>query len=237
MFRISPSLAWRRTAAFYLRAGKLGQYEREAFEARRRLEESKNYPGPIRSATPGDTRFYAGSLESILQDNDRHYWRAVIDDPQVQYVIPLRIRFKLFTWVTTGWEQRLHIVQTMAPRDITIARLIELVTIENQSPYLCSSTFTLAVDGKELDPDKSLSDYGITEHSRIDAIEKLDHLLHKDSERPLDWTVDEMTTECLKRSPYKEMGMQPQPNLAPRYEARPKGYFGRNNYSGMKQES
>ncbi|RNF27667.1 uncharacterized protein Tco025E_00051 [Trypanosoma conorhini] len=121
--------------------------------------------------------------------------------------------------------------------DSTIAQLIELVAIENQSPYLCSSPFTLNIDGKELDPDKTLSEYGITEHSRIDAIEKQDHLLHKENEKPLDWTVDEMTAECLNRSPYKEMGIQPLPNLAPRYEARPKGYFGRNNYSGMKQES
>ncbi|RNF12641.1 hypothetical protein TraAM80_00184 [Trypanosoma rangeli] len=237
MFRISLLLAWRRTAALYLRASKLVQYEQEAFEARTRLEESKTYPGPIRSATPGDTRFYAGSLESILQDTDRHYWRAVTDDPQVQYLIPLRIRFKIFTWVTTGWEQRLQIVQVMAPRDSTIAQLIELVTIENQSPYLCSSAFTLSLDGKELDPGKTLSDYDITEHSRIDAIEDNDHLLHKESERPLDWTVDEMSAECLNRSPYKEMGIHPLPNLVPRYEARPKGYFGKNNYSGMKQES
>ncbi|ORC89592.1 uncharacterized protein TM35_000111260 [Trypanosoma theileri] len=235
--RSSSRFAMKRTIALFLRSGMLQRYEQEAFEACRRLEGSKTYPGPIRAATPGDTRFYAGSLESILQDTDRHYWRAVTDDPQVQYLIPLRIRFKIFTWVTTGWEQRLQVVQILAPRDSTIRQVIELVTIENQSPYLCTSPFTLSIDGKELDPEKNLSDYGITEHSRIDAIEKQDHLLHKDSERPRDWTIDEMTSEYLESSPYKEMGMQPQPNLAPRYEARPKGYFGKNNYSGMKQES
>ncbi|KEG13245.1 hypothetical protein DQ04_01121000 [Trypanosoma grayi] len=224
------------TAAIYLKAGILSRYEQEAFEARKKLDESRTYPGPIRAATPGDTRFYAGSLESILHDTDRHYWRAVTDDPQVQYNIPLRIRFKILTWVTTGWEQRLQVVQVMSPRDSTIRQLIELITIENQSPYLCSTAFTLSIHGKELDLDKTLMDYDITEHSRIDAIEKQDHLLHKDSERPKDWTVDEMTAELFSRSPYKEMSMQPQPNLAPRYEARPTGYFGKNNYSGMKQD-
>ncbi|KAG8339709.1 hypothetical protein TRVL_09461 [Trypanosoma vivax] len=227
----------RQCLTLFLKAGILKRYEQEAFEARKRFEESKTYPGPIRAATPGDTRFYAGSLESILHDTDRHYWRAVTDDPKVEYLIHLRIRFKILTWVTTGWEQRLQIVQVLAPKDCTISQLIDLVRVENQSPYLCASSFVLAVDGKELDPDKTITECCITEHTPIDAIELDDHLQHVESKRPRDWNVDEITSECLKSSPYKEMGMQPHPNLAPRYEARPKGYFGRTYYSGMKQSS
>ncbi|RHW73474.1 Ubiquitin family [Trypanosoma brucei equiperdum] len=227
----------RRGALSLLKAGLLGHYQQEAFEARKRFEESTTYPGPIRAATPGDTRFYSGSLESILHDTDRHYWRAVTDDPRVQHLIPLRIRFKIFTWVTSGWEQRMQVVQIMAPKDSTIAQVKDLVIVENQSPYLCVSSFHLAIDGKELDPQKTLGEYGITEQSQIDAIEQNDHLLHRDDERPRDWTVDEITAEDVKRSPYKEMEMQLLQNLAPRYEARPKGYFGRTYYSGMKQSS
>jgi hypothetical protein len=235
--RCSAFLRFRVTRLRLLSAGKLSQYEQEAFESHRRLTESQTYPGPIRAATPGDTRFYLGSFETILQDNDRHYWRAVVDDPQVQNLVPLRIRFKTFIWVTSGWEQRMQVVQVMAHRDATIAELMQQVRIENQSPYLCTSSFKLSIDGRELDELKTLADYSIDEFSRIDAIEENDHLLHTEAERPKDWNVDEMTEETLKISPYKEMSIQPQPNLAPRYEAKPRGFYGKNNYSGMKQTS
>ncbi|KAG5500295.1 hypothetical protein JIQ42_04632 [Leishmania sp. Namibia] len=235
--RRSLALLLHSTSACLLSARKLSQYEQEAYESHRRFTESRTYPGPIRAATPGDTRFYMGSVETILQENERHYWRAVVDDPQVQYLLPLRIRFKTFIWVTSGWEQRMQVVQVMVQRDATVAELLQQVRIENQSPYLCTSSFKLSIDGKELDEQKTLADYGIDEYSRIDAIEEKDHLLHTEAERPKDWNVDEMTEELLLRSPYKEMGMRPQRNLAPRYEAKPKGYHGKNDYSGMKQSS
>ncbi|AYU79563.1 conserved hypothetical protein [Leishmania infantum JPCM5] len=235
--RRSQALFLHSTAACLLSAGKLSQYEQEAYEAHRRFAESQTYPGPIRAATPGDTRFYMGSAETILQENERHYWRAVVDDPHVQHLVPLRIRFKTFIWVTSGWEQRMQVVQVMAQRDSTIAELMQQVRIENQSPYLCTSSFKLCIDGKDLDELKTLADYDIDEYSRIDAIEENDHLLHTEAEKLKDWNVDEMPEDVLLRSPYKEMAMQPQPNLAPRYEAKPKGYYGKNDYSGMKQSS
>ncbi|KAG5502955.1 hypothetical protein JKF63_04728 [Porcisia hertigi] len=235
--RRSLALSVRSTAACLLSAKKLLQYEQEAYESHRRFTESKTYPGTIRAATPGDTRFYMGSAETILHENERHYWRAVVDDPQVEHLVALRIRFKTFVWVTSGWEQRIQVVQVMAQRDATIAELMQQVRIENQSPYLCTSSFKLSIDGKDLDELKTLADYGINEYSRIDAIEENDHQLHTEAESPKDWNIDEMTDEVLLRSPYKEMAMQPQPNLAPRYEARPKGFYGKNDYSGMKQSS
>ncbi|KAG5477093.1 hypothetical protein LSCM1_05434 [Leishmania martiniquensis] len=235
--RRSLTLYLHPTFACLLTTRKLSQYEQEAYEARRRFTESRTYPGSIRAATPGDTRFYMGSVETILQENERHYWRAVVDDPHVEYLVPLRIRFKTFVWVTSGWEQRMQVVQVMVRRDSTIAELLQQVRIENQSPYLCTSSFKLSIDGKELDVLKTLADYNIDEYSRIDAIEENDHLLHTEAERPKDWNVDEMTDELSLRSPYKEMGMQPQQNLTPRYEAKPKGYYGKNDYSGMKQSS
>lgn len=235
--RKSLVVAFRATPIALLREKSLPQYQQEAFEAHRRFVESNTYPGPIRAATPGDTRFYAGSLESILGDNERHYWRAVTDDPAVQYVFPLRIRFKTFVWVTSGWEQRLQIVQVMVPRDATVQEVIDQVRVENQSPYLCTSSLKLALDSKELDESKPISFYGIHENSRLEAIEENDHLTHEASGRPKDWNKDEMTPEDLTKSPYKEMEMAPRANLAPRYEGKPAGYFGKNDYSGMKQRS
>lgn len=225
----------RRSLLLFLRSGMLSQYEQEAYEASRRFKEADSYPGPIRASTPGDTRFYVGSVESILNENERHYWRAVTDDPLVQRQIPLRIKFKTQVWVTSGWEQRLQVVQVTVPHDCTVQELIEQVKIENQSPYLCLSKISLAENGKELDPTKSIAHYGLTENSSIDAIEEFDHISHQEAQRPKDWNVDEITADHLARSPYKEMGMEPSQTLAPRYEARPKGYFGKNNYSGMKQ--
>lgn len=235
--RSAALLRIRATLPLLLKERKLSQYEQEAYESHRRFTESQTYPGPIRAATPGDTRFYQGAVETILHENERHYWRAVTDDPQIQYLMPLRIRFKTFIWVTTGWEQRIQAVQVMIHRDATVAELVQQVRVENQSPYLCTSAFKLSIDGRELDEMKTLADYGIDEFSRIDALEENDHLLHTEAERPKDWNVDEMTEDTLKLSPYKEMSMQPQSNLAPRYEAKPRGFHGKNNYSGMKQSS
>lgn len=223
------------TKVLLLSSGKLQQYEQEAFESHKRFINSLTYPGAIRAATPGDTRFYMGSVETILNGNERHYWRTVVDDPQVEYLIPLRVRFKTNVWVTTGWEQRMHIIQVMTPVNITIADLIDRLRIENQSPYLAELPFTLSLNGVELDNSKNLSFYNINESSEIDAIEASDLSFTKESPRPKDWNVDELTADDLSSSPYKEMGMQPQPQLTPRYEGKPKGYLGMNNYSGMKQ--
>lgn len=237
MLRVSGVLRVRATAVALLSARKLTRYEQEAFEAHKRFSESTTYPGPIRAATPGDTRFYDGSVETILHENERHYWRAVTDDPQVQHLVPLRIRFKTHVWVTSGWEQRLQVVQVTVPRESTVQELINAVLIENQSPYLCLSEITLAMEGKELDKTKPLSAYQISENSQIDAVESSDHLQHTDAVRPKDWNVDEITADDLAVSPYKEMGVQPHISLTPRYEGKPHGYKGMNDYSGMKQRS
>lgn len=235
--RATFPLQFRATALALLSAKKLSRYEQEAFEAHTRFSQSQTYPGPIRAATPGDTRFYDGSVETILHENERHYWRAVTDDPQVQYLMPLRIRFKTNVWATSGWEQRLQAVHVMIAREATIQELIDAVKVENQSPYLCVTEISLSIEGKELDPTKTLDLYNITEQSQIDAIESNDHLQHTEAARPKDWNVDEVTVDDLVTSPYKEMGMQPLANLAPRYEGKPPGYKGMNDYSGMKQRS
>lgn len=233
--KATSSLLLRCSKVTLLSASKLQQYEQEAFEANRRFKESKSYPGPIRAATPGDTRFYMGSKETILHRNERHYWRAVIDDPELEYLIPIRIRFRVNVWVTTGWEQRLQIVQVMVPRQSTVEHLIECVRVENQSPYVAEVPFTLSINGIELDGSKDLAFYGIDESSEVDAIETSSLVLGKEFPRPKDWNVDEITNDDLGMSPYKEMGMEPKPQLIPRYEGKPKGYKGRNDYSGMKQ--
>ncbi|CCW71011.1 unnamed protein product [Phytomonas sp. Hart1] len=230
-------LLFRVTSPLFLKGSKLSQYEQEAFESHQRFVKSESYPGSIRAATPGDTRFYIGAVETILKENERHYWRAVVDDPQVQFLIPLRIRFKTNVWVTSGWETRLQVVQVMVSKDATIKEVINNVIVENQSPYLCMNKFYLSIDGKELDESRSLGFYEISSNTQIDAIEELDHLSHMESARPKDWNVDEITDNDLKKSPYKEMGMEPKSNLSPRYEGKPAGYFGKNNYSGMRQRS
>lgn len=215
-------------------ASKLEQYEQEAFEAQKRFNQSLTYPGSIRAATPGDTKFYMGAVETILSGSDKHYWRAVIDDPYVEQLIPVRVRFQTNVWVTSSWEQRLHVVQVMVPRHATIGELIERLKVENQSPYLAQLPFTLTLNSRELIKEKELSFYDISANSVIHAIESSDLSIDKESLRPKDWNVDEITSDDLRRSPYKEMGMQPLSNLVPRYEGKPKGYLGKNNYSGMK---
>lgn len=224
----------RASQGLFLSASKLHQYEQEAFEAQRRFGESLTYPGAIRASTPGDTKFYMGSVETILQGNERHYWRAVVDDPQVEHLLPIRVCFKTNVWVSSGWEQRLQVIQVMVPRKATIGELIDQIKVENQSPYLCELPFTLTLNGSELSNEKELSFYNLSENSELYAIESSDYCYTKESPRPKDWNVDEITSDDLNQSPYQEMGMESRPNLAPRYEGKPKGYLGRNNYSGMK---
>lgn len=235
MIRVSIANLFQLSGVCLLSTSKLQQYEQEAFEAQKLFAASKTYPGALRAATPGDTQFYMGSLETILHENERHYWRAVIDDPQVEYLVPIRIRFKTNVWVTTGWEERLQIIQVMASYSTTIADLIDRLKVENQSPYLAEAPFTLTMNGIELDESKDLLFYDISESSEIFAVEKSDFCYKKESPRPKDWNIDELSALDLSQSPYKEMQPQPCPQLTPRYEAKPKGYLGKNNYSGMKQ--
>lgn len=220
---------------FFLNASKLQQYEQEAFEAQRRFNLSLTYPGEIRASTPGDTKFYMGSAETILQGNEKHYWRAVTDDPQVEQLLPIRVCFKTNVWVSSGWEQRLHVLQVMVSRNATIAELIDRIKVENQSPYIAELPFVLTLNGLELENEKEISFYNLTENSEIYAVESSDFSYTNEAPRPKDWNVDEITSDDLQQSPYKEMGMESRPNLAPRYEGKPKGYLGKNNYSGMKQ--
>lgn len=233
MKKTSPNFL-RVSKSLLLCASRLQQYEQEAFEARKRFNQSLTYPGAIRAATPGDTKFYMGAVETILPGNDKHYWRAVVDDPHVEQLIPVRVRFQTNVWVTSSWEQRLQVVQVMVPHHATIGELIERLKVENQSPYLAQLPFTLTLNGCDLDKEKEMSFYNISENSVIYAVESNDLCFDKESSRPKNWNVDEITFDDLQRSPYKEMRMEPRPNLAPRYEGKPKGYLGKNNYSGMK---
>lgn len=237
LYRIYFSISYtfvgmKRTFSLALRAGVLSRYEQEASEAQRRFVESSTYPGPLRVATPGDTQFYMGSVATILPHGEKHYWRAVVDDPEVRHVIPLRVRFKCSVWVTTGWETRMQVVSVVISPSETVGELIRRVTVENQSPYLCRKPFSICIDGKELDASKTLLHYEVDEYTHLDAIESDEH---ECGDRYKNWNVDEISPDELNQSPYKEMNLTPNANLAPRYEARPLGFFGKNDYSGMKQ--
>lgn len=217
---------------------KLETYRQEAFEASQRLQASATYPGPIRAATPGDTKFYMGASETILERGARHYWRAVIDDPSVETTVTLRIRLKDNVWVTTGWETRLQVLQLVVSVDATISEVINQVMIENQSPYLCTSPLGISVDGKDLENDKTVAECGLNEMSIIDAYEVAhDHLSHTREYRPKDWNVDELSDADLQVSPYKEMAPFAGMGLAPRYEGRPMAFAGRKNYGPVRPES
>lgn len=217
-------------------AGRFDEYAQQAFEASRRFRESKTYPGAIRAATPGDTNTYLGYTH-IHHGNERHYWRAVIDDPQVEYLMPLRIRFKDNVWVTSGWETRMHVVQVTVPRTSTIAQVIEQVIVDNQSPYLCSNPIGLSVEGKELPNAATIEECGLHEGSFIDAIDLPDdHLRHLATHRPKDWNVDELTEGDMACSPYKEMQPTATISLAPRYQASAQGYKGLRTYGPVRKD-
>ncbi|CUF65081.1 Hypothetical protein, putative [Bodo saltans] len=215
-------------------ADSLERYRQDSFEASERLRASQTYPGAIRAATPGDTKYYFGR-ESILPQGQRHYWRAVVDDPQVEQTVTLRIRLKDNVWVTSGWETRLHVVQVVVPLDATVAEVIDQVLVDNQSPYLCTSPIALAVDGRDIAGDRTVKELGLHEHSIIDGYDvKGDHLSHMPEHRPRDWNVDEISDAAAQTSPYKEMNPNAGMSLAPRYEGRPLPFKGHRNYGAVR---
>jgi hypothetical protein len=218
-------------------ADALERYTQDSFEATERLRASKTYPGAIRAATPGDTKCYLGT-ETVLSRGERHYWRAVIDDPQVEQTVTLRIRLKDNVWVTSGWETRMHVVQVVVPVDATISEVIDQVVVDNQSPYLCTSPIAIAVDGRDLPGDKTVLECGLHENSIIDGYDiKSDHLSHTPEHRPRDWNVDELSDVDAQSSPYKEMAPHAGMGLAPRYEGRPQGLGGRRNYGPVRTDT
>lgn len=206
-------------AARFLSYTKLEEnYSQQAFEALRRFQDSKTYPGAIREATPGDTQHYLGPVQTILNREDRHYWRAVTDDPLVEHMVPMRVRFKDNVWVVSKWEQRMHVIQVMIHRSATVKELIDQVTFECRSPYLCATPFTLAVDGKTLDPQSTLAQCGLNELSQVDAVDDDDHRLDV---RPKDWHVDEISAAESEKSPYKEINASKAGSTRPKYPAIP----------------
>mmetsp|Transcript_23062 Transcript_23062/g.26761 ORF Transcript_23062/g.26761 Transcript_23062/m.26761 type:complete len:271 (-) Transcript_23062:50-862(-) len=225
------------TSTRWLSSGRLSTYAQEAFEASKQFHASKTYPGSIRAATPGDTRFYIGHQETVVHMNERHYWRAVIDDPQVEPVVTLRVRLRDDVWVTNGWETRMRVIQVVVPRGSTVAQVIEQVVVDNDSPYLCQRPIGLAVDGRELNSESSIDEYHLNENSIIDAIDvQVDHVKHLAEHRPKDWNIDEITDEDMLKSPYKEMSPVATANLIPRYEAQPAGLHGRRNYGPVRPD-
>jgi hypothetical protein len=227
------------TARRSMSMGRLEGYKQEAFEASRRWQASPTYPGAIRAATPGDTKFYLNGFgETVLNRNERHYWRAVVDDPQVESTVTLRIRLKDNVWCTSGWETRMHVVQVVVPKSATISELVHQVVTDNQSPYLCVSTLGIAVDGRDLAMEETVETCGLDEYSLIDGYEIAhDHLSHTAEHRPKDWNSDELSDADLQSSPYKEMAPFAGMSLAPRYEGRPQAFAGRRHYGSVRPES
>ena len=192
-------------------------YYQESFEALQRFKSSTTYPGPIKAATPGDTRFYSieqeyGEIkeqETLLDATDRHYWRPVVDDPMVTKMITLRIRFKEESFDSPSWINKLHVISIMCSPDSTIQEVVDQIKLENSHCMIAHSPFFLAVDGKELERGKTLRDYAtIQENSALDALDTAkDHLFHQaeSGSRPKDWNVDEITDSETRQSPYKEI--------------------------------
>ena len=182
-------------------------YFQESFEAIERMKKNTTYPGPIKAATPGDTRFYYDKrVETILHEQERHYWRVVVDDPLIEDIAQLRIRFKENVFCAPRWETRLHVITIPTTTDISVQELIGLIKRDSAHAFLAHTAFDLALNGRALAPDKLLSEYGISDNMSIDAIEKdKDHLWHLPEGRPKDWNTAEVSATEAKQSPYKEI--------------------------------
>jgi hypothetical protein len=171
-----------------------------------RFRASGTYPGSLRAATPGDTRCYMGKMDTLLTATDRHYWRAVTDDPEVQRYVTLRVRFKEEVCVGDRFETHAHIVSVCVPAACTVAQLLAATQAASESPYVAMTPFTLAVDGKELDGARPIAAYNITEYTDIDALAAgEDHLTHLSTMRAANFNETEITPELELEAPYAEL--------------------------------
>jgi hypothetical protein len=188
-------------------------YYQEAYEAIARHRASTTYPGTIKAATPGDTRCHDGSTDDWENRPDtRHYWRPVVDDPQVRELVQVRVRFKENVFVAPSWEARLHVIVVSVPPDATVEEITKEVDATNVSATVGRMPYTLAHRGKALDNVTTLEslassglqllDRGLT----LDAIETAtDHLWHTEAARPLDWNVADVPAVAQRKPPLVDL--------------------------------
>lgn len=195
-------------------------YFQESFEALQRFENSTTYPGSIMAATPGDTAVHMGRFQTLLEEGDKHYWRAVVDDPEPRRYATIRIRFKEEVCVGDSFEVHNNVIPVSVPVDSTVAYLMQATQQINDSPYLCQNPFTLSLNGKVLHSAQTLKDAGITENTVLDAADDVrDHRMHEEGVRMLDWYRDEMTPEVENTAPYAELKLRENtvvPRMSPR---------------------
>lgn len=104
------------------------------------------------------------------------------------------------------FETHQNVVMASVPENCTISELIQTVIQVNDSPYICLNPFSLALDGKTIHPDTTITDAGVTESTVLDAIDDVvDHRLHEEGYRPLNFFEDEMTPEVENKAPYAEL--------------------------------
>lgn len=193
-------------------------YYQESYEALQRLRASPTYPGTIKAATPGDTRFYRSpSRETSLPSNERHFWRTVVDDPAVEPLLTVRVRFREECFVAPAWESRLHFIACLVSPSSTVRAVHDAVLAENNHPWVAANAFVLASQGRTLDPGATLAECGLLGAGpdgvdapggsiTLDAIDPAtDHRWHLADSRLKDWNTAELSATDLKTSPYKEL--------------------------------
>ena len=184
-------------------------YKQESFESLQKFEASQTYPGSIKASSPGDTMYPMQRYHTVLEDGDRHYWRAVVDDPAPARYVTIRIRFKENVCIGDRFELHAHVVPVSVPADATIATVLQTVIELNDSPYLCVNPIRLVHNGESLDLSQRLCDAGLSEVTVLDAIDDVtDHVSHEVGVKPLDWYADEMTPEVENAAPYAELKLR-----------------------------
>ena len=189
------------------------RYYQESFEALHRFKQSSTYPGAIRAATPGDTDNYFGSIQTVYNPKERHYWRPVTDDPQVTPWVSVRVRFKESVNEGVRWVTKMHVVRVRVQQNITVQQLIDEVRSANDSIYIAQKPFTLSIGGKQLGFEETLESILSTVNAgskrgrydlTVDGIEDDDHMLHTPGMLPKNYDRDEFGHDELQQSPYAE---------------------------------
>ena len=200
-------------------------YNIQMHKAEAAMKSSPTYQRPIKAATPGNVLCYFSKYprREILPETERHYWRAVVDDPQTpSQEVWVRVRFSTSVWVLSGWEKRLHYQMVSVPPYATIAQVHEKLGATCSVKWTDLRSFVYMLDGKQLPNGLMVSDLqqmaGGKHTITVDAVERSYVDEHDKAKQPKDFNEDEITPDDEEQLRIKEMHKVPHDQARPRFK-------------------
>ena len=215
----------RRSSVVFFREETFSWYQSQMLTAETYLKKSKTYPGSLKAASPGNALCYYSKYprREILPERERHYWRAVIDDPDNNTrEVTLRMRFYSKVWVLGSWEQRLHYQMVTVPHYATLEQVKQKFLASENVKWDNLRSILFIINGKELATSLTLSEVQDSISSRkpstltLDVVESGYEDDHLPSKKKIDFNEDEVSPDEEESLLVKEMHKVPHEQARPR---------------------